>query len=40
MVTPPQLEHVNDLVQDAVRNGATIVSGGKIAQTEHGYVRA
>jgi len=36
MVTPPQLVHVNELVQDAIKNGARALTGGRIAQGLNG----
>ena len=37
MATPVQLEHVQELVQDAIANGAQALAGGKIAQDQNGY---
>eukprot|EP00750_Incisomonas_marina_P031124 INCI7715.1.p1 GENE.INCI7715.1~~INCI7715.1.p1 ORF type:complete len:794 (+),score=143.16 INCI7715.1:668-3049(+) len=37
MVTPPQLAHVDELVRDAIANGARALVGGKISQNKDGY---
>ena len=39
MVTPPQLEMVRDLVQDAINHGAQAVVGGNISQNQNGCAR-
>ena len=38
MVTPPQLKHVDELVRDAIANGAIALCGGKIAESKDGSV--